>query len=340
MSKPKMALYWGAGCGGCEISVLEIHERILELIAHVDVVFWPCVLDYKYADLEAMPDQSIDLCLFNGALRDEDNVRIARLLRSKSKVLVAYGACAAWGGIPGLANLHSRQEICNRAFVSNESTDNPEGIVPATSSRGQSGMPATLPRLTADAHPLRHGVEVDFLVPGCPPSAEQTWNVCEAFLSGNLPAKGSTIGAGDRSVCDECRLERKDARVDAFKRTHEVLVDRTACLLEQGIVCCGPATRSGCDARCPSVNMPCRGCYGPSGSVRDPGAKMMAMLASLVERRDPAAMIERAGQVVDPAGTFYRFTLASCVPGRACRDDVDESGDAPGPCLSERGEQP
>lgn len=323
MSKPRMALYWGAGCGGCDISVLELHERILDLVAQVDIVFWPCVLDFKYSDLESMADESVDLCLFNGALRNEENVRIARLLRRKCRTMIAYGACASWGGIPGLANLFSGSEIAQRVYLDNESTDNPDGIVPVCRSPGPGGALSELPAFTDRAHWL--GARADYLLPGCPPSADQTWQVCEAFFRGDLPPHGSVLGAGDRSVCDECKLERRDTPVAAFKRIHEQMVDPTLCLLEQGIVCCGPATRSGCKASCTRVNMPCRGCYGPAGDAGDPGARMVGMLASLVRSRDPAVMEELAGQIVDPAGTFYRYTLSRRLPG-----DLHRGGDANG----------
>ena len=66
--KLKIAAYSAAGCGGCEIALLEIHERILELTEAADIVFWPAIADLKYADLESMPDGAIDVCLFNGAI--------------------------------------------------------------------------------------------------------------------------------------------------------------------------------------------------------------------------------------------------------------------------------
>ncbi len=65
--KPKFAMYWAAACGGCEIAVLNIHEKILDVDANFEVVFWPVAMDAKYKDVEAMPDESITLCLFNGA---------------------------------------------------------------------------------------------------------------------------------------------------------------------------------------------------------------------------------------------------------------------------------
>src|SRR5512139_2048101 len=109
--KPKFAMYWAASCGGCEIAVLNIQETILDVDANFDVVFWPVAMDAKYKDVEAMEDKSILLTLFNGAIRNDENAHIAHLLRQKSQILVAFGACAAQGGIPALANLSSVRSI-------------------------------------------------------------------------------------------------------------------------------------------------------------------------------------------------------------------------------------
>src|SRR5512144_2223044 len=114
--KPKFAMYWAASCGGCEIAVLNIHEKILEVDANFDVVFWPVAMDAKYKDVEAMEDKSILLTLFNGAMRNDENEEIARLMRRKSQILVAFGSCATDGGIPGLANLGTKQSILETAY--------------------------------------------------------------------------------------------------------------------------------------------------------------------------------------------------------------------------------
>ncbi|MCJ7824362.1 MAG: F420-nonreducing hydrogenase, partial [Anaerolineales bacterium] len=102
--KGVLALYWAASCGGCEIAVLGINEKILDVAAAFDIVFWPVALDGKVSDIEKMDDKSIDLCLFNGAIRTSEQEYMARLMRRKSKALVAFGSCAHEGCIPGLAN--------------------------------------------------------------------------------------------------------------------------------------------------------------------------------------------------------------------------------------------
>ena len=115
-AKPKFAMYWAASCGGCEIAVLNIHEKILDLDANFEVVFWPVAMDAKYKDVEAMEDGSILVTLFNGGIRNDENEHLAKLLRQKSKFLVAFGSCATEGCIPGLANLSSSDDIIQTAF--------------------------------------------------------------------------------------------------------------------------------------------------------------------------------------------------------------------------------
>ena len=126
--KLQLAFYWAASCGGCEIAVLDIDEKILDVIGIADILFWPVAMDFKYKDVEAMDDNHIDICFFNGAIRTEEQEHIAKLLRKKSKVMVAFGACAVNGGIPGLANVANREEVFDVAYLNNPSIDNPKKI--------------------------------------------------------------------------------------------------------------------------------------------------------------------------------------------------------------------
>ncbi len=154
--KLRVGVYWASSCGGCDISVLEIAEHLLELIEIADIVFWPCVTDFKYATVAGYPDGYIDLCLFSGAIRSSEQEEIARLLRMKSRSLVAYGACAMDGGIPALANLKSPAEIYDAVYQSNPTLQNPGKAVPEAhvpTPQGDLHAPAVLP---AGAAPLRH----------------------------------------------------------------------------------------------------------------------------------------------------------------------------------------
>jgi F420-non-reducing hydrogenase small subunit len=89
-----------------------------------------------------------------------------------------------------------------------------------------------------------------------------------------LPPVGSTIGAGASTVCDECKRTREEKRIRQFVRIQDIRPDPAKCLLEQGVLCAGSATRSGCAAVCPKAGAPCVGCYGPAAGVIDFGARL------------------------------------------------------------------
>ena len=109
-NKLKIAFYWAASCGGCEIAVLDINEKILDVVKIADIVFWPVAIDIKYKDVEALPDKHIDITFFNGSIRNSEQEHMAKVLRAKSKTLVAFGSCAHEGCVPGLANLSDKKE--------------------------------------------------------------------------------------------------------------------------------------------------------------------------------------------------------------------------------------
>jgi F420-non-reducing hydrogenase small subunit len=308
--KIRIGVYWGASCGGCDISLLEIGPHLLELMEAAEIMFWPCAADFKYRDVAAYPDRYLDACFFNGGVRSSEQEEIARLLRLKSKLLFAYGACACAGGIPALANTKTVEGILDASYHDNPSIDNPDRVEPQTRTGCQFGE-LEIPTLYPQVLRLADLVAVDYLIPGCPPSAERVWEAILALVNGQLPAAGnSVVACTNKAVCDDCSLEKRNVRIKEFKRPHEAIAEKGWCLLEQGFVCMGPATRSGCGALCTRANLPCRGCYGPSGDVRDQGAAMIGAIGSILDattEEEARGMVER---IVDPVGTFYRFTLA------------------------------
>ncbi len=307
-------MYWAASCGGCEIAVLNIHEKILDVDANFDVVFWPVAMDAKYKDVEAMEDGSILLTLFNGGIRNDENERLAKLLRQKSKILVAFGSCACEGCIPGLANLSPVGDIVRTAF-NTITTDNPHEIYPRTSYDVPEGE-LHIPKLAPILRPLGEVVDVDYFMPGCPPESHQIAAVIDLVIKvlrgeAELPPKGSVIGVGDSTVCDECPRARNVKTIKFFKRIQDIApVDPDLCLLEQGIPCNGPATRSGCNARCPQAGAQCIGCYGPAEGVIDYGARLITAFASVVDAKEPEEIERILDGIPDPTGQVYRFNLA------------------------------
>jgi F420-non-reducing hydrogenase small subunit len=317
--KLKLGLYWAAACGGCDIAVVELREKILDLDAATEILFWPVAMDYKYKDVKAMPDGHMDVCLFNGSIRNAENEQMAHLLRQKAKVLVAFGSCATEGCIPGLANLFDSRSIFQRVYLETPSTDNPLGTLPQATCHVPEGE-VEIPVFCETVRTLGQVTDVDYYVPGCPPQAPQIWAVIEAILSGTLPPKGSIVGANDKTVCDECKHTREEKHIAKFYRPHEIRPDPTQCLFDQGIICAGPATRGGCGALCTKVGMPCRGCYGPAPNNTDQGVALMSAVASVVDADTEEEAARIIGEIVDPVGTFYRFGLPVSLLNRAKLD--------------------
>jgi len=347
--KLQIALYWGAACGGCDVAVLDTNEFILEVAAAADIRFWPIAVDGKYADVEAMADAELDLTIFDGAVRNSENEYVAKLLRRKSKILVAFGACAHMGGIPGLANLVKREEILTAAYLTNASiepgnrtvpyhetyVDGVKAEIPGFQKRvyqladivgGNDFVPGPVDRMKLEipvfykrVYRLADIVDVDYFVPGCPPAPEQVRNVLLAVVQGELPPRKSVVGASDRTVCDDCKRSKEEKKIKRFFRPFEIIQDSKRCLLEQGILCMGSATRSGCGVRCPNSNQGCRGCYGPAPGVRDQGAKFLSAVASIIDSKDPAEIDEILSQLPDFAAYAYRFGMPASILQRSHR---------------------
>ncbi len=302
--KKKIAMYWGAGCGGCDVSLLGIHEKLLDLLDEIEIVFWPCAMDIKYEDLEKMEDKSIDIAFYNGAIRTEENEEIAKLLRKKAKLMVAYGSCAIEGCVIGLANLYNKKEIFEAVYLKNETTK--EKILPSRD------LPEFLPYLKT----LDQVVKVDAFIPGCPPPKPVLEEALDALL------QGKTKFGKEVALCEEC--PRKDTKpekieISKFYRWHEK-EDNGECFLAQGIICMGPATRAGCKGECISANIPCTGCMGALPRVRDQGAAMLSAIASLLDVED-----EKEDEVIDSIkdiiGTFYKYSTAKLLPRGGMKDE-------------------
>jgi len=315
-NKPKVAFYWCASCGGCEEAVVDLAEGILDVVAAVDIVFWPVALDFKRKDLEEMEDGSIAVSFINGAIRTSEQEEMAHLLRQKSGLVVAFGACAHLGGIPSLANLFSRDEILKFVYSDSPTADNPEGVLPQPTTVVEGGT-LTLPHFDQKVRALDQVVSVDYYLPGCPPTPQGIAEAVNAILTGQLPERGSVL-APDVALCDQC--ERKETRPEKlmlreFHRPYQVAIDEEKCLLAQGILCMGPATRAGCEALCLKGNMPCTGCFGPTSRARDQGGKFWSAVASMIDSTDPEEIEKILDTFVDPIGTGYRYSLAASLLG-------------------------
>ena len=296
MSEMVFAFYSPAGCGGCSESLL-MADRLPSLLDKVKIAFWATEPgDLSRAEIDDLPEGGIDLLLYAGPIRDEEEVALAKLLRRKAERIVAYGACAHLGGLCGLANL-----------------------APGARLRTLPGPDARFIR------PLSAVIEVDYILPGCPPPAGMIDRMIEGLFLSDEAVEPGTVFAEEKGVCAECGRRRLHRPLNEIKRFHAAQSDSEICLLDQGIVCLGPVTRGGCGAVCLKANRPCTGCAGPLGGIRDQGGAILQTLASLV-RFSGEGREEKERRVLDaipdPVGTAYKYTVASSVlKGRV--DDAD-----------------
>jgi F420-non-reducing hydrogenase small subunit len=327
VKKPKIALYWCSSCGGCEESVLDLAEDLLDMAGLVDILFWPVAMDMKYHDIEMIPDGEITATLINGAIRMDNQEDMAKLFRKKSQLIIAHGSCAHLGGVVGLANFFERRDILYRAFIEVPTIKNPQGILPVIET-SEAGRELQLPGFYNTVKTLNQVIEVDYYIPGCPPTPQLIKKALMAILQNRLPTKGSVL-AEQKALCYFCsRKESKPdvVRIKRFKRLYEEKWDQKRCFLDQGLLCLGPATRGGCEERCIEANMPCRGCFGPPDNVTDQGAKILSFLASFLDSKDAQEVKKIVDSIPDPAGLLYRYSLASSIlKGKMIGQQNDET---------------
>jgi F420-non-reducing hydrogenase small subunit len=309
-AKTKVAFYWCASCGGCEEAVVDLAEGILPVLEAVEIVLWPVALDYKLEDVRAWRRGEVAVAFINGSVRSSEQEMWVKLLREKCGLVVAFGACAHLGGIPGLANATTRAEILANKYLHSPTVDNPAGIVPQRETWvGNDSL--DLPEVWNTVRALDQVIDVDYYLPGCAPPPELIGKAVQAILQGKLPPKGAVL-APAKALCETCpRNDSKPAefRLEGFRRIATAAPDPDKCFLADGFVCLGPATRGGCGERCIRGNMPCRGCFGPPPGALDQGAKFLSALGAVAAGETEQQADAFAATMADPLGTLYRFSL-------------------------------
>ena len=296
----RLAEEWFAICGGCEVTILDIGEPLLDVLKQVEIVHMPVIMDHKLfgqtGENAEMDIPAADVGLISGGIRSEEHKKLAQEMRKKCKILIALGSCACFGGVPALANQFSTEEVLEKVYRGSKSTE-------------KDGIPhEQIPPLTDRVYAISEVVKVDAYLPGCPTTPEMVANALLSLLQGKpLPALAT------KSVCDECPTKREKKAVSTLKRRFEPVdfkpgapLSEMRCLMEQGFLCLGPATRGGCGGsdgvpRCIRAYMPCEGCFGPLSDKANPMVDMMGALSSI--GLDPK-------QIPDRAATFNRFAGA------------------------------
>ncbi len=287
--KARVSTEWLSGCSGCHIAIVDLHEKLLNLVDEIEFVRAPILMDEK-----GYPDA--DVGIIEGAIRSDHDRRAAEKMRASVKTLVAFGTCAVYGGPSGVGWLHSKDSVFATVYdqgPTNSAGERPGGAVPA---------------LEKSVTPIGEVVTVDFFLPGCPPSPYFIAAGLRRILSGEAPE------LTDKTVCADCRRKMVKRPGTPLRTGAITAAEDDVCLLSQGVICMGSVTLNRCLAPCPARGVACTGCNGPRPEiVREPHldirttiAKNMHFLCGI----DPA---EVKGYLERDAKTYYSYAMASPV---------------------------
>jgi F420-non-reducing hydrogenase small subunit len=267
-----------SGCSGCDVALLNAGEDFLRLLRDLEIVHMPVLMDNKYfgsnGESSEIQIPEADIGVISGAVRNEEQLRIAVQMREKCRIVLALGTCAVYGGIPALMNLFEDSDLFRRYYRTAEATDaapNPTEMLPPFLER---------------TYALDEKIKIDAWLPGCPPHSHNIIDAFEVLMRGEIPE------LPNQSVCESCPAKREGKgsvqRIRRFIRNVRYQPDKPLgemrCLLEQGFLCMGPVTLAGCAGnhdgvpRCIEARVPCRGCYGP---VKRGGNQLLDMLNAL-----------------------------------------------------------
>jgi F420-non-reducing hydrogenase small subunit len=267
-------------CSGCHINLLHLYDKFIDILKTVDLVYSPLLMDVK-------KPQECDIAIIEGAIKNREDIENVKALRDKAKILVAMGTCATFGGIAGLGNSFSRDDLITKTYKKENFWNNS-------------------PQMNIRTLPLDEIIKVDYHISGCPPPPDVLRDFFDAILEGKEPV------VNDLPVCAECSRKVRDEFSPEITRSYEVELDDEECLLQQGIICLGSVTRAGCGALCTSEGAPCFGCRGPTQRIMlEPSH---GIFEDLIMRRCHYLDIspEQSEEEITPyLKTLYSFTLSS-----------------------------
>ncbi len=170
MAKIKVATDWLDVCSGCHMSLLDIDERIVTLLEHVELTSSPIT------DLKHPPAEGVDVGILTGSVSNDDQERVAKMMRERCKILIALGDCGTFGGVCAMRNYFTTEEVLRRGYIETESTV--DGKIPKSDE---------IAHLYDRVKPICEVVKVDLQVPGCPPDADTIWYALTELLAGRMP---------------------------------------------------------------------------------------------------------------------------------------------------------
>mgnify|MGYP001195785552 CR=1 FL=1 len=285
-----IALELLASCTGCEISILDLHEELIDVLEQADLVYAPILMDVK-----EIPE-NIDIAIVSGSVRNEENKERLEEIREKANIVIAYGTCACYGGITCMADLYSPEDVSARSFKDNPSTE-------------PSAEPSeVVPKLLPIVHPAGDLALIDYYLPGCPPKEYLVKDILVPLINGEEPV------IPKKSVCADCERTMEHVEFDKIHRRVEGTPDPDLCFLSQGYICMGSATLGRCGALCSSAGVPCHGCGGPSMDIlREPNHDVYNCIVNRISHLSKMPHKEVEKQIYDIGHVVYGFVIGSTI---------------------------
>ena len=306
---------WLNACSGCEISILNIGDALLDLLPQLEFAHITALVDHKFygqlGDGTTMEIPEAVVGIVSGGVRNEEHKHELEEIRKKVKFLISLGSCACYGGVPAQANMFKNEEVFDKVFRDCLTT------APAADPEDPS-----VPKWTPTCAALDEVVKVDIAIPGCPPHPEWIADAILALLDGK-----TSWSLPERSVCDTCPVIREQKSgggpvkrwLQNMEFNPEEGLEKMRCINEQGFLCMGPVTLAGCAGktgvpRCIQARTPCRGCFGPIRKGARPMVEMMGALTSV--GLDPKTLVDRRAMMNRYIGGHKVLTVIPARPKR------------------------
>ncbi|MBM9604816.1 hypothetical protein [Desulfopila inferna] len=289
--KVRLNTEWLCDCGGCHVAIVDMHEKILQVLDDVKIQKCPVLTDVK-----DYPEA--DVGILTGSIRTEHDRHAAIEMRKSCKTIIAFGTCAVYGGLHGAGLAHSSEEIMDCVYKTNKTTKT--DFVPTTNVTG----------LEHRVIPVDEVIDVDLYLPGCPPHAHYIFESLSALVQGRQPK------AGQETVCAGCNRVMKKTEVKAIKNSLEGIAEDDVCFLSQGYICLGSVTLDRCLAPCPNHGIMCTGCAGPTMQIlAEPNHDIRTEISERMSRLTALENETIVSHMEKSAKTHYAYAMATKMIG-------------------------
>lgn len=285
--KTTISTEWLSGCSGCHVALVDLHEKLINVMDSFEFVRIPVLIDEK-----GYP--AADIGIVEGAVRSEHDKESLIKMRESVKTLIAFGTCAVYGGPSGLGWLYSPDSVLNCVYA-----------------KGPTNTPGEAP--DADASPLEQSVvpideivTVDLYLPGCPPHPFWIASALGTIIDRTKPA------LTEKTVCSRCERTMKKNSGVSIQKGAVSAADPDICFLSQGVLCLGSVTLERCLSQCTSRGVACSGCAGPSADIiTEPHIDIRTMVSKRMSMLTGIDCQEIQRYLEHQARTFYAYSLAS-----------------------------